>query len=163
MSTTQILYKPSDKQVKFLTVLASERNFTLPENLDRAQASKLIDQLLKQPKTTQIAREPGVYTFPDGSVVKVQFNKAKDGVYAKRWVEFGGTRLVDDTSTVVKGHWVYEDHLIDGVKPEFRMDLEQAKAFILRYGQCARCSRKLKAAESVERGIGPVCKDYFTF
>lgn len=43
------------------------------------------------------------------------------------------------------------------------MTLDEAKAFILRYGQCVRCGRRLKAAESVERGIGPVCVRYFTF
>jgi len=43
------------------------------------------------------------------------------------------------------------------------MSLDAAKAFILRYGRCVRCSRRLKAAQSVERGIGPVCMAYFSF
>ena len=34
---------------------------------------------------------------------------------------------------------------------------EQAKALSIRYGRCIVCGRKLKAAKSVEAGIGPVC------
>ena len=41
------------------------------------------------------------------------------------------------------------------------MTLEAALAFTIKYGVCARCGRWLKAAENVERGIGPVCILYF--
>lgn len=107
--------------------------------------------------------EPGVYVLPDGTIVKVQANKAKTNVYAKTWVEITGLRVVDATDERVHGEWDYRPGLIRAVRPEFRMTLDEAKAFILRYGQCVRCGRRLKAAESVERGIGPVCVRYFTF
>ena len=32
---------------------------------------------------------------------------------------------------------------------------------MVRYGRCVRCSRHLKAAQSVVQGIGPVCVKYF--
>lgn len=107
--------------------------------------------------------EPGVYVLPDGdAIVKVQANQAKTRVYAKRWIETGERILDSDGVTRVRGDWEYAPGLIATIRPEHRMSLEQAKAFIVRYGRCVRCGRKLKAADSVERGIGPVCVKYFT-
>lgn len=107
--------------------------------------------------------EPGVYVLPDsGEIVKVKANKANTHVYAHRWID-SGERIVDDSGERIRGDWDYAPGLIGQVRPEFRMTLDAAKAFILRYGKCVRCSRRLKAADSVERGIGPVCVRYFTF
>jgi len=107
--------------------------------------------------------EPGIYTTPNGDIVKVQMNRAKTNTYALRWVEIAGERLVDATEEHVRGEWDYAPGLVFGMDPAWRMTVEQAKAFILRYGQCARCGRKLKAAKSVEAGIGPVCIKEFTW
>jgi len=105
--------------------------------------------------------EAGVYVMPDNAIVKVQANKAKTNTYAKRWIEISGERL-NENDARVRGEWEYAPGLINEVSAKGRkMTLEEAKAFILRYGQCVRCARKLKAAESVERGIGPVCITYF--
>ena len=135
------------------------------------EASAVIDWLMNLPRTPVIeadgfdpqTNEIGVYIMPDGTVVKVQPNKDKTRIYAKRWVVIGGQRLVDATEERVHGEWEYAPGLLRSIRPELRMNLEQAKEFILRYGQCARCGRRLKAAQSVERGIGPVCIQYFSF
>lgn len=131
------------------------------------EASAVIDWLFALPrKATPAAEnratEPGVYQLEDGSVVKVQANKAGTNVYAKRWVEINGYRATE-AGEHVQGEWEYAPGLIHRITADQRMTLEQAKAFILRYGQCARCARKLKAAASVEAGIGPVCIKYFSF
>lgn len=135
--------------------------------VSKHEASKVIDWLLSLPKKTvdrQVDQpEVGVYVLPDGTIVKAQPNKAKTNVYTLRWVTIGGERLVDATEEHVHGEWDYEPGLKKLIRPEYKMTLEQAKDFILRYGQCARCGRRLKAAESVERGIGPVCQRYFSF
>lgn len=105
----------------------------------------------------------GVYVLPDGTIVKVQPNQEKTRTYAKRWTVINGQRLTE-ADTRVKGEYVFEPGLVQQVAAEGRkMTLEEAKAFILRYGQCCRCSAKLKDAKSVERGIGPVCVKYFEF
>ena len=117
------------------------------------------------PLAQRIAVEDaGVYVMPDGSVVKVQASKTnKDRTYAKRWVVIGGERL-NENDARVHGEYEYEAGLVQQVAQFGRkMTLDEAKAFILRYGQCARCSRKLVAAKSVEQGIGPVCVQYFSF
>ena len=106
--------------------------------------------------------DAGVYVMPDGGIVKVQANQDKTRTYAKRWVVIGGERL-NETDDRVHGEYQYEPGLVQQVATQGRkMTLDEAKAFILRYGQCARCSRKLVAAKSVEAGIGPVCIKYFS-
>ena len=105
--------------------------------------------------------DAGVYVLPDGTIVKVQANKEKTRVYAKKWIVISGERLTE-ADTREHGEYEYAPGLLPQVEREgVRMTLEQAKAFTLRFGICARCGRHLKAAESVERGIGPVCWKWF--
>lgn len=166
--TTTIARPATDKQVAFMQRLVAEKqtpsDWTPNFDISSSQASRLIDWLISLPRkaTPDQATEPGVYVL-DGTVLKVQANRAKTGVYALRWVEIRGERMVDHDESRVHGEWRYEAGLIRAIRPEHRMTLDEAKAFILRYGQCARCGRHLKAADSVERGIGPVCVKYFSF
>jgi hypothetical protein len=106
--------------------------------------------------------DAGVYVLPNSAIVKVQANREKTRTYAKRWVVIGGIRLTEAGSRE-HGEYQYEPGLVQQVAAEGRkMTLDEAKAFILRYGQCVRCGRLLKDADSVEAGIGPVCIKYFT-
>jgi hypothetical protein len=103
--------------------------------------------------------EPGVYVTAD-AIVKVQENRAGTNVYALVWESFSGTRLTLD-GEVVQAHWVYQQGLIRNLVPEQRMTVEEAKKFATQWRQCARCGAKLEAAESVERGVGPICMKSF--
>lgn len=117
-----------------------------------------------QPATpARIAVEDeGVYVLPDGTICKVQATRDKARTYAKRLVEIGGTRATEAGSRV-NAEYQYEQGLVQRVASEGRkLTLEEAKALTLRYGWCIRCGRHLKAAESVERGMGPVCVTYFS-
>lgn len=135
--------------------------------LGRREASRVIDWLMglpRKPATGQPAAvEPGIWILEDGTIVQAKENKQKTNVYTKRWVEIRGERLVDATEEHVHGEWDYDPGLKARLGSARRMTLDEAKAFILRYGQCVRCGRRLKAADSVERGIGPVCINYFSF
>jgi uncharacterized protein DUF6011 len=111
--------------------------------------------------------DQGVYVLPDGRIVKIQANRDKTRVYPKLWREISGQRLTE-ADTRVRGEYLYSDDyqarrdlLAEVQASGHRMTLDEAKAFILRYGICARCGRGLKDATSVERGLGPVCKRYF--
>jgi len=117
---------------------------------------------VSQPAPARIAVEDaGVYVLPDGSIVKVQANREKTRTYAKRWVSILGNRLTL-ASTVEHGEYRYVIGLVEQVAEHGRkMTLDEAKQFIILYGQCCRCGRKLKDAKSVEFGIGPVCIKYF--
>jgi|SRR5215472_6602306 len=113
-----------------------------------------------EPKRIAV-EDQGVYVLASGDIVKVQANRAKTRTYAKRWVEIRAERSLEAGGRA-HGEWSYEPGLVNEVAESGRkMTLDEAKAFILRYGQCVRCGRHLKAAESVERGIGPVCIRYF--
>jgi Family of unknown function (DUF6011) len=130
--------------------------------LGRKEASQLIDWLLRQPKRPAPDQpEIGIYVLPDGTIVQAKLNKAKTNVYTKHWIEIRGERLVDATEEHVHGEWEYDPGLKRQLDTARVMTLAEAKDFILRYGQCVRCGRRLKAAQSVERGIGPVCINYF--
>jgi len=107
------------------------------------------------------AVEPGVYK-KDGTIYKVQTTRDKQRRYAKRLVKIGGDRLNENFERV---NWTYE-YAPGAIKTLIitdRMNEEDAKNFGLEYGICASCGRKLEQADSVERGIGPVCMKWFKF
>ena len=106
--------------------------------------------------------DAGVYKLLDGSIVKVQANKEKSKVYAKRLVEHSAERATE-AGARVHAEYVYEAGLIAQVEREgVKLSLDEAKALTIRYGFCIRCGRHLKAAQSVEQGMGPVCIKYFS-
>jgi hypothetical protein len=110
--------------------------------------------------TDRVVPDEGLYVLDDERIVKIKSNKAGTGRYASVWVEIGGHRLTE-TGEYVNGEWEYAPALRSFCKPESRMTIEQAKAFGVLYGKCAKCGRHLSDAKSVERGIGPVCARSF--
>ena len=102
----------------------------------------------------------GVYELPSGEIYVVKPNRAKTRVYAKRLVETPSNRLTEQ-GEYVTFDFVYECGAIYRLKLEHKMSIERAKKLMIRYGRCIVCGRRLKVAESVERGIGPVCIKYF--
>lgn len=99
--------------------------------------------------------EPGVYEV-DNEIFVVKPNREGTQLYAKKLVEASSDRLTEKDQRV-KFDFVYDKGAIYRIKPEHRMDIKRAKVLIIRYGRCIVCGRRLKVAESVERGIGPVC------
>ena len=174
---------PSEKQLKFLFDLAANRvaphwghdresrvknlaaqiKATLPRI---REVSRWIDSLLEQPvdsasapgpkATVQVG--PGVYLHDDNIFV-VQYNKTKTRLYALRLVE--SPPRLNEEGVTVDFDLQYAPGIIFALKEEQKMTVEQAKPFMIRYGKCLKCKRKLKAASSVERGIGPVCIQYY--
>ena len=97
--------------------------------------------------------------------MKVQANREKTKVYAKRLVEHKGIERATEGEAGERVHaeYVYEAGLIAQVSREgVKLSLEEAKALTIRYGFCIRCGRHLVAAQSVEQGMGPVCITYFS-
>lgn len=170
---------PSDKQISFLNSLLRDRN--VPDSLrheaeavrdagDRRDMSAMIDRLKACPwpreqapqaeRNAEVAvSDPGVYRR-DGEVYIVKPNREKTKLYAKRLVEIGGERLAEN-GDVISIEFEYAPGAIYKLSPDDRMPFEDAKALTARYGRCIVCGRHLKAAQSVERGIGPVCRTYF--
>lgn len=171
---------PSDKQIDFLNSLLNDRQVgdslrveaeAVREHGDRRDVSAMIERLKGCPYNGQGRQhragvevrvtEPGVYRL-NGDVFIVKPNREKTKLYAKRLVETGATERLTESGDVIYGvEFEYAPGAIYRLSPEDRMPFEDAKALTIRYAKCIVCGRSLKAAESVERGIGPVCRGYF--
>lgn len=103
--------------------------------------------------------DPGVYEV-DGTVYVVKPNRQRTRLYAKRLVEINAERATE-AGERVQIEFEYAPGAIYQIRPEHRMCITRAKALTIRYGRCICCGRHLRAAGSVERGIGPVCARSF--
>lgn len=130
---------------------------------DQRALSARIDAMMRvdrdRPASSGAELAPGVYEV-DRVVYVVKPNRTKTAVYAKRLVEIGGRRLTE-AGEVANIEFVYAPGAVKLIRPEHRMTTERARTLTLVYGRCLNCGRHLKAAESVERGIGPVCAKAF--
>lgn len=102
---------------------------------------------------------PGVYQTGEGIFV-VKPTKDRQRIYAKRLVEIQGDRLTASGERK-QIEFEYAAGAVYRIQPEDRMSAEEAKRLTVLYGHCIVCGRFLKAGESVERGIGPICFKYF--
>jgi hypothetical protein len=131
---------------------------TPAEIVAEAEAITRGDEKIQAPVTP--VTDPGVYENAEGIFV-VKPNQAKTRLYAKKLVEINGERLME-SGDVVQIEFEYAPGAIFRLHAEDKMNFEKAKALTIRYGRCICCGRRLKAAQSVERGIGPVCRRYFS-
>lgn len=156
---------PTEKQHAFLNSLRVERGQapvdydTLCDLMDRRGVSAEIDRLLKTPKVAakpvehsfkRVELEDGVYLHEDNVYKVVHAQGGSNRQYAKRL-----------TVTDGQGRFEYEQGAIAKIKPEEKMTLAQAAQYGALYGCCANCGRALSNEDSIEAGIGPVCRDRF--
>lgn len=174
---------PTDKQVEFLLRLAGDRIFPRlgscgeerMENMQailedgrttRATASRMIDDLMRAP-IDRVEREaerklltPGVYEV-NGEIFNVKWNKAKTNLYAQRLVENARINRFVESGDTVHIEFEYAPGVVARLRPHHKMSIARAEELTIRYGRCLVCGRKLKDAESVKQGIGPVCRKTF--
>jgi hypothetical protein len=147
----------TEKQVGFIASLLREHALPQPwkpadvaidalPRMSRENASDLITDLLAAPRAPRTdsagaALEPGFYQKDEG-IYRVVRSQGTGGLYAKRLTDTG---------------WEYEQGLIGSLAGAVRLTVEVAAAYGRRTGTCAICYRTLTVAESIERGIGPVC------
>lgn len=101
------------------------------------------------PVKSERITEDGMYTLGE-MIIKVQFAKQGSGnLYAKKLVKS------EDT----KSGWAFEyaPGLVNQLKAEDRMSLEEAKKFGALYGVCCVCAADLTDEKSIAAGIGPIC------
>ncbi len=160
----------SEPQLKWIAALLEERDVTQAvrdiaakaHEMDTRAASALIDHLRTCPKAQQPDQvtEPGVYRDENDQVYVVKFNRAKTHLYAMLIVEAPADRLMEN-GEVQELDLEYAPGAVFRLKASLKLTLEEGQALTARYGRCVVCGRRLKAAQSVAKGIGPVCGGYF--
>lgn len=135
------------------SAVETARQATMAGTFSAVAASVLIDTLLALPKVAEVADrtevpELGAYRLTDGRIVRIVNNQDKTRRYGK---------MYDEQS----GRWEYVRGLGSLVKGLTPLTLAEAEEFGVRTGQCAICARTLTRAESIARGIGPVCAGKF--
>lgn len=87
----------------------------------------------------------GMYQLGD-KIYKVVFNRAKTNLYAQEVTESG---------------FVYAPGVVRLLNSDHKMSLEQAAAYGKATGRCCVCCAELTNPESIELGIGPICRTKF--
>jgi Family of unknown function (DUF6011) len=179
-TTTMPAREASDARLRYITRLLADRQSPYGDDLDlhsltMAEASTVIDTVLDQPRTGQErahvgkpAAGPGVYR-KDGKLYVVKATREtrklpadQQRCYAMELVELPGsaTRLTEAETEIpfelqIRKGFVYELADVD------RMPLAGAEQLMVRYAKCIVCGHGLRKADSVRKGIGPVCAGYF--
>lgn len=131
-----------------LAALGATPRAALASTATIAEASAAIDELKGLVAQARSASRPqlvgeGIYRrAADGSMFRVQTSEEGRN-YAKLLLPSGG--------------WGYEKGAIYTLKASERLTLAQLEEWGISTGVCAICGRLLSTAESVARGIGPVC------
>ena len=127
--------------------------------VDAAKAEEIIAWLGRRPvaPTPSVTEKlaPGVYRCQGVTYV---VKPTKDGarLYASEIHEISGQRLTQAGETV-SFELRYARGMMRHLRLSHRLTLAEAEPLMIRYGRCVCCHRRLKAAESVRAGIGPVC------
>ena len=138
----------------FLASLASQARARGLSPRQREVAQRIMDEQIARPEASTGLVEPvteGMYRTPEDVIYKVV--KAVHGsgrLYAQRLV-------IEGTS----GRFEYAGGAIRSLRAEWRMTLEEAKAFGSLYGFCVRCGATLTDDVSIKAGIGPICAGRF--
>jgi hypothetical protein len=108
---------------------------------------------------TITATTVGVYRH-HGAIYVVKPSRTNKGrVYACELVE--SPPRITEAGTVIPFELQFRPGVIYDLTEAERMPLAEAKEITVRYGRRFVCGTALKAAKSVDRGIGPVCAKYF--
>ena len=148
------------KQLSFIASLGGDPDPTMTMQGASAMIERLLAQRNSQPRASAPELATGVYETADGAIFVVKPNRERSRMYAKQLVEIGGVRATESGERV-NIEFEYAPGAIFRLTPDMKMPMNRARELTIRYGRCIVCGRHLKDAESVERGIGPVCAQSF--
>lgn len=110
------------------------------------------------PTTKSITVTVGVFEHGDAVYVVRAARKTKR-LFASKVVE--SPPRMTESGLVVDFELVYTPGKIYDLDESERMTLATAADLMTKYGRCLICGRPLKAAESVAKGVGPICAKRF--
>ena len=146
----------TEKQVQLIARLVEEREIhptgsarLLLEMWDfdrtRETATVLIDALMALPRVEKAPAPSGLHVL-DGEVYRVVVSRESGRPYALLLV------------AACTGAFEYAPGAVRHLSEDTLMTLEEARDYGVRYGVCAACGRTLTNPESIEYGIGPICR-----
>lgn len=145
----------TEKQVAFMTKLASERGVDVPVAPTKKEASAAIERLLALPKVDTPAAEEledGVYLH-DGKIYKVIHAVHGSG---KQYAKVLEVQRNEDGTT--SGTFEYAGRQpLASITAADRLTAEKAREYGLLYGMCVNCARDLTKEESIHVGYGQTC------
>ena len=145
----------TEKQVQFIARLVEEREIPPTGSarlllemweFDRTRetATVLIDALMALPRVEKAPAPSGLHVL-DGEVYRVVVSRDSGRPYALLLVE-------------APGAFEYAPGAVRHLSEDTMMTLEEARDYGVRHGVCAACGRTLTNPESIEYGIGPICR-----
>lgn len=140
-------YHPNSHPSPFIDSLLAQ--YRLNGHLSPTQwyylANRVVELRKSQEENPERFLTPGIYIVGD-MVYRVQESR-ESHLYAMRFDPKKG--------------WVYERGVVRKLTSDDRATLEKAQEYGRRTKRCAVCGRLLTNAESVARGIGPICAQAF--
>jgi hypothetical protein len=117
-------------------------------------------------KSISIQNKPTI-TFPgafkkDNEIYIIKYNMDKTYLYSLKLKEAPSDRL-NAKGEKVAFEFEYFPQAMKFLTNEDRMSLEEGKRLTILYGRCIICGHRLKVAQSLEKGMGPVCANYFKY
>ena len=168
-------YVATERQCAFLDKLLAEREESLlshREQLARRGGRNSFLSLIDRYLDTYVTRQEASTLIDwlmhaverDRKVMQQYVPKVDEGHY---WYEgkpvkvkaalYGSGRLY--ALVLSQEGFTYEAGLVTKLRPEHKMTIEQAMQWGKLYGVCCICGRVLTNEESIEWGIGPVCRE----
>lgn len=130
----------------------------IPDAADRHQLrqARAAQRRAEQPEGALVS-EVGIYETETGRVYKV-VRGGSGFLYAKVLNKLvGEAQRLTEAGTTINAEYVYEKGAIGQIRAHHRVSVQRAEQLSILFTQCIVCGVRLKAAQSVQRGIGPVC------
>lgn len=133
---------------------------------DKDKAAKKNEEALKTEDPIDLTDlRSGIYAVPNGETrLKVRISRSKNDSANGRWK--AGTIWVNDDAAYgdrtlygfqAPDETQYKGKIRDALRAILADPFEAQKAYGRLVGVCGNCNKRLEDAESIERGLGPVC------
>jgi hypothetical protein len=117
-------------------------------SISRCVASEMIKKALQTPERAEPTIKEGVYYFKGLYVKVVRAIHGSRKLYGK---------VFDPESKI----WKYSPGILVSLQSCHKLSLDEARKFGELYGRCVICGRTLTDDESIEAGMGIVCRKNF--
>lgn len=148
--TTPGIYLHPGTNVKYQVKLGRESRKPFAVTLEGEYAKGIIFELRAADKVEEIAT-------PASTKLDEGFYQLNDNIYRVKHSKSSGfpfAMLIDDDNP----RGVYVPGVVKNITADMKLTRELAAEYGIRTGTCCICARTLTKAESITKGIGPICE-----